>query len=249
MDAKFIPAICPNCGGKLEVDPSVDTTTCQYCGTEHIIKREVSGSITLEAYARCPLCRRNDRSEKVSAILKIQTGQSQAVVAQQQVYRDSSGRAQIRTVNIPVTTVQTSDLARRLAPPPRPLASAGKNTKTKLVLSLAILVLIVGLVITCVLSSSSGSSQSNSPTTVVFCGGIPFAVAIGLFVFWYTLYRKDKAKIQQQQSILDQRWKQATARWQKLYYCGRDDIIFIPGEKTSAQVSDINSYIYSTNRK
>ena len=83
MDNNLIPAVCPNCGGKLQVDPSADTTTCQYCGTEHIIRRDVSGSVTLEAYARCPLCHRNDRSEKVSAIIKSQTGQSEGVVHQQ----------------------------------------------------------------------------------------------------------------------------------------------------------------------
>ena len=40
-------------------------------------------------------------------------------------------------------------------------------------------------------------------------------------------------------------WQQAYARWEKLYYCGRDDVIFIPGEKTSAPVADMMVYVHS----
>ncbi len=87
MDTDLMPAVCPNCGGKLNVDPSFDTMTCQYCGTEHVIRRRLSG-VSLEAYARCPLCKRNDQAEKVSAILKKQVSQSETMETRQQVYTD-----------------------------------------------------------------------------------------------------------------------------------------------------------------
>ena len=102
MDTDFISAVCPNCGGKLQVDPSTDKLTCQFCGTEHIIRRNVSGDVTLEAYARCTLCQRNDQAEKVSAIIKNQASQSQNVSSQQRVYTDTKGHFHVQTENVPV---------------------------------------------------------------------------------------------------------------------------------------------------
>jgi predicted RNA-binding Zn-ribbon protein involved in translation (DUF1610 family) len=226
MDTDFISAVCPNCGGKLKVDPSADTLTCQFCGTEHIIRRNVGGTVTLEAYARCPSCQRNDRSEKVSAILKNQTSQSQGVVSQQKLYTDAKGNTHIKTENVPVQTTQTSDLARRLAPPPRPTLKP-KGVTINGVLIVAIIMLVLGAVV----------------QRVVF-----IILAIGLFVLWFFLRMREGEKTKQSQvsnNDAEQQWNLAMSRWEKLYYCGRDDIIFIPGEKTSSNVSDIHTYLYT----
>lgn len=63
----LITLSCPACGGKLEISPNTLTLKCQYCGTEHMVHREY-GSVMLEAFARCPVCNRNDRSEKLTGI-------------------------------------------------------------------------------------------------------------------------------------------------------------------------------------
>jgi hypothetical protein len=234
MDTDLIPAVCPNCGGKLQVDTSADTMICQYCGTEHIIRRNVTGSVTLEAFARCPLCKRNDRSEKVSAILKNQTGQSEGVVPQQRVYQDSKGHSYTQTVNVPVTTVHTSDLARYLASPLPPPAVPIKSGGINFLLLFSIIVMFIGIILL---------FKSN------FVLGIIFAlIAVGGFFLWRSSRRKAQEKTRQQQSDINngyKKWKQAISRWEKLYYCGRDDIIFIPGEKTSASVADMFAYIYT----
>ncbi|MGA2489109.1 MAG: hypothetical protein ABSF99_02825 [Anaerolineales bacterium] len=244
MDTALIPAVCPNCGGNLQVDPGTDTVICQYCGTEHIIRRDTNGSVTLEAFARCPLCKRNDRSEKVSAIIKSQTGQSESVVQQQRVYTDSKGHAHLQTVNVPVKTVQTSDLARRLAPPPSPLIpSKVRSTRSLLIISIISMVLgIVGIVL--------ASTNSSDYAVCGVSGVILIPVAIVLFLVWVIPRKKRQEKAMQQQASLNnayQQWKQATSRWEKLYYCERDDIVFIPGEKTNAPVTNMLDYINSNN--
>lgn len=61
----FITLSCPNCGGKLEVSQNTLSLVCQHCGSEHLVRRE-AGSILLEEYARCPVCNRNDRCEKIT---------------------------------------------------------------------------------------------------------------------------------------------------------------------------------------
>ena len=43
----FITLACPNCGGKLEITPDVERFACQFCGHEHIVRRN-DGAISLE---------------------------------------------------------------------------------------------------------------------------------------------------------------------------------------------------------
>ncbi|MBN1181149.1 MAG: hypothetical protein JXB49_02605 [Bacteroidales bacterium] len=52
--------LCLACGASL---PS--SGICEYCGTAH----ESDGTLLVEHYARCPICKRNDQVKKVSSIL------------------------------------------------------------------------------------------------------------------------------------------------------------------------------------
>lgn len=62
---EFITLNCPSCGGKLKILPNSETLVCNYCGAEHLVRRAVTG-VTLETFARCPTCGRNDKSVKVT---------------------------------------------------------------------------------------------------------------------------------------------------------------------------------------
>lgn len=39
---KLVPAICTQCGAKIEVDPSNDAAICQYCGTAFIVEKAIN---------------------------------------------------------------------------------------------------------------------------------------------------------------------------------------------------------------
>ncbi|MGB8214489.1 MAG: hypothetical protein WCE68_13105 [Anaerolineales bacterium] len=249
MDSDLIPAVCPSCGGTLQVAPGTDLISCPYCGTEHIIRREVGGSVTLEAYARCPLCKRNDRSEKVSGILTGQTTRSESIIPEQQVYTDSQGHAHTKSVNVPVRSVQTSDLARRLTPPDRP-AAAAKGGSAIFILIAGIILAILGIcglfVSITGLGSSSSPSQSSILAGSLICGAIPFIFAAVLLIYWFFSQKEEKEKAVQKQAsaaAAAQQWQAAMARWEKLYYCARDDVVFIPGEGTSATLADMPGYL------
>ncbi len=71
---------CPSCGGKLEVDENTSLLTCEHCGTEHIVNR-AGGSVTLESHARCPICRRNDKVEKITSLLRKENQDSQLAMS------------------------------------------------------------------------------------------------------------------------------------------------------------------------
>ena len=57
MKNDFITLQCPNCGGNLEIGKNVTEYKCENCGMEHLVRQSASG-ITLEAHARCPICKR-----------------------------------------------------------------------------------------------------------------------------------------------------------------------------------------------
>ncbi len=38
---KFVSAICPKCGGNLELDSTLETAYCQYCGSQCIVENAV----------------------------------------------------------------------------------------------------------------------------------------------------------------------------------------------------------------
>jgi hypothetical protein len=40
------------------------------------------------------------------------------------------------------------------------------------------------------------------------------------------------------------RWQAAKARWEQLYYCMRDETIFIPEEMRAVRADDIQKYLY-----
>lgn len=40
-NVKFVPAVCPKCGGQLQVDPTQEAAVCQFCGTPFIVEKAI----------------------------------------------------------------------------------------------------------------------------------------------------------------------------------------------------------------
>jgi len=87
---------------------------------------KVDGSVTiqdtLEAFACCPVCNRNDEVKKVSAILANQTRSMQEVTIEKSSHQDSASNWHTSTQNIPFSGTQTSVLAMKLKAPVQPQA-------------------------------------------------------------------------------------------------------------------------------
>lgn len=41
-EVKLVPAICTQCGGKLEVDPSQEAAVCKFCGSAFIVEKAIN---------------------------------------------------------------------------------------------------------------------------------------------------------------------------------------------------------------
>jgi len=277
--ADLISLLCPSCGGKLQVSPKASTMTCQHCGNEHLVRHE-AGAITLEAYARCPQCGRNDKSEKVTAVIASQSQEISGMEQKNEVVIDGQGKQQVIARSVPFTRKQVSILGQRLAPPEQPIIDPNLHPQgfppPRLASSawgilfilggvaLLIVTFVIGLMMLGGILMLFNSAGDLTQETVIYgllglvsgvislLGGIAL-IALGIFLVRRSVKKKrfQKEEIQKQyQEEMDRSeriqsaWRSALDRWNKLYYCGRDDCVFIPGENSSAPLSNLKEYLY-----
>jgi predicted RNA-binding Zn-ribbon protein involved in translation (DUF1610 family) len=281
--ADLITLNCPSCGGKLQVDPTSSKLTCNHCGNDHFVHREGS-SVTLESFARCPKCSRNDRVEKVTAILRSHKQEVTSTEQRTEVYVDQNGVQHTRTHEVPKTVTQVTGLARVLIPPEkpdplprpklRPKPQVGKpqsaRSALKIILIIIALVTILG---SCLLSLIAfGILMEDATLDSLLCGVPALIIMLGgfaLFIFGLIMKPVDKEKLAQwqrerarivknwqdenQQRLADweaanneimDKYAAAVENWQNLYYCHRDDCVFVPGKGTSATIEKLQEYLF-----
>jgi hypothetical protein len=218
----------------------------------------------LESYARCPRCGRNDRAEKVTAIRTSQTQQINEAEQRVEVYVDRSGRRQTRTVAVPRTRTQMSDLAKRLEPPRKPSpATEPRGGASSAVLVIGIVLALLGLILAvigvCPMLGIFGATSAEEAIitglgTGVVCILPPIVLAgIGILLIVVGTKRRKLSKERHQVAVSEARnnseqaeriWQKAMERWNELYYCHRDDCVFIPDEGSCAPLSKMHDYLY-----
>jgi hypothetical protein len=92
-------------------------------------------------------------------------------------------------------------------------------------------------------------------TWVAVTGGAVLCVGlVGLgVIIWLALvikrrFDRDLSNYKSKKVMYDQdelpRWQRAQERWQQLYYCLRDDTVFIPAENRAIHAADMEKYLY-----
>ena len=263
----FITLTCPSCGGKLEVGKNTSVLKCEHCGIEHMVRRE-EGAVTLESYARCPMCGRNDRVEKVTSILRSQKQEINTREQRTSAYYDSEGKQRTSFYYVPVTNTQMSNLAKYLNPPTRPKSTPRPRLKSEnrknilLILGIILIVIFLCTLPIFLLSSSIiNNSDSNQVTSSTLCCISPIIISLVLGIILVIISNKNKDKIRDKNKIakkdnelllkewrienqkIQKRWQAANNRWEHLYFCYRDDCVFIPNEGTYAPVDQMRSYL------
>jgi len=59
---------CSQCGGQIQLPKGRTRIKCPYCGTEQVLTGEVAQQVQMEDVHTCPVCNKDDKLEKVSAI-------------------------------------------------------------------------------------------------------------------------------------------------------------------------------------
>ena len=148
----------------------------------------------------CPVCRRSDRAEKASAVVAQNSGT---------VWGDNGGTFHFR-----------NELAMQLACPQRPEAPGWSKAAKALGASLAL----AGILL-------AARQLLGSATGIPSIAQLLFIAAIGIFGALIPLRVLTGTYVQRR--LMQKRlpaWTEAASRWRRVYYCFRDDIVYLPGQ-------------------
>lgn len=256
---------CGQCG---HANPETNNY-CSKCGSILLTTLEAKNNVHETSENACPRCRKADQIQKLSSIVSAGTRETtgssvtsgtadlvgrEEFYNRERRYRGSgtiSGVAHSSSTTL-LTAKEESELARRLAAPPKPseptLAQPGfGGLGDKIYGAFAIVFCLVGIG----LLADGGALMGGVGCVLGLIVGSLVAVAIENLVF--------REKRREAQTEYDKRmkefphklaaWERASARWDALYYCYRDDIVFVPGEGEYARPEDVIGYCYSSDAK
>ena len=184
---------------------------CPFCGREN---ESIAGTV-------CPVCRKEDRVFKVSLIFDI--GHN---------YLISSSSSQVE------------DKYRKLAPPIKPKIEK-KHPIFHIILILTISVIFLLMSISQIMEYYPYIREQwffKMNSFIVIYNIVIFTLGtLGLVNVFFKIY--DNSSIQKRinenyEEELDS-WKRMMNRWKELYYCSRDDVVFIPNERKAFQALDM----------
>ncbi len=245
---------CPYCAETIKAAAIV----CRYCGRdltqpdlrgEHAARRQNDpyASSSRATVVVCPDCGKDDLLARVSAIVSQGTRSTDGFMPVSTV-SSFNGSIATSVTSAPFSSTSKTDLASILEPPKAP------EYDRHFVRGVAILVfcglvaatLLVGSVLTIVGSPGWWLSAVDRAGNIVhlpeaqILGGGLLVAAVVLLVIRQIWRIRDAAECEREMP----RWERAMERWEQLYYCRRDDVVFIPGEGAPVLADDIDELIY-----
>ncbi|MDX2159899.1 MAG: hypothetical protein SF162_01105 [bacterium] len=199
----------------------------------------------------CPKCGRADAIRKVSSIVSAGTTQYQSV---------GYGAADIEGETHFVDTYShgsaSTGLANRLSAPRRPgkpwdFGCAAVLLTMRVGMSIAVLA-VIGAVSICSLPLLYESVYRNS-NWLILVPILIFAGAVIRLLWWIGsnvarevgTIRRDRLNYPSEV----ERWELAIERWKGLYYCYRDDGVFLPFQTRLISIDDLRAFLYSSDKK
>jgi hypothetical protein len=193
----------------------------------------------------CPRCGTMDQVQKVSGV--VVAGAYTNVVVDNTggtgAWNSSSGysgNSAYNQTSVVTQNYQTA-LGQRLSAPAYP-QNKGSTELGLLTGGLAVFALLVAAVGFGQVYQMDFSWDAAGYAAVVTLFSILLAGVAGLVgKYWYTTYQRHQAEFAQQRRL----WQQAMNKWEQLYYCARDDLVYIPGEPQFAPAGHIMDFVYS----
>jgi hypothetical protein len=218
--------ICEGCGGNYDDAFKF----CPNCGRPAPAPKAVNQPSGLE----CPKCHRDDNVAKVSAILQRDIRQTRGQVPVTTVYTDSYGNTNSDTFWHNVSATQMSNLSQTLLPPPPPPKN-GCGIYMSVIgaiivacISLNILLIPIATVYALIFQPK-GPMPSDQLVAMVAGSLVSLAVVAILIIITYNYLKKDM-QYKRKYPVLQKAWEESMHRYNLVYYCFRDESIFIPGE-------------------
>jgi hypothetical protein len=189
----------------------------------------------MSSQARCPKCGQIDMVLKVSALHSggVSSTEYEVIVP-----------IQLGSTVTPVSSkrvgVSQTELSKKLAPPskPEPKDYAVYNDTERVLKTLATLAVCLGLVLA-IWGQCANLATLGGQGLLQLILGIALVGCGGAYIYFVTSRREKQAM-----AVLMSRWKRAIARWNQLYYCSRDDGVFIPGQSHFVPVDQMTDFLY-----
>jgi hypothetical protein len=199
----------------------------------------------------CPKCGRADAIRKVTSIVSAGTTQYQSV---------GYGTADIQGETHYVDTLShgsaSTGLANRLSAPRRPgkpsdFGCAAVLLTMRVGMSLVVLV-VIGVVSFCSLPLLYESVYRDS-NWLILVPILIFAGAVIRLLWWIgSNVVREVSTIRHNRLNYPsevERWERAMERWRELYYCYRDDGVFIPAQTRFIPVEQLRAFLYVPEKK
>lgn len=196
----------------------------------------------------CPRCGRTDAVRKVTSVLAAET-----VTTDRRGFGSTNDECGLKFVDVYASSTSHSGLAAKLRPPIEPHKPSGNPT---LFLFMRIGFALMGLAFlaaTFACASMVLLFTSTVGRVLIVAELAVFVIVVVLAVRWvisgsWRVRRKIREE-REQYSTSYKCWQRAYERWQQLYYCARDDGIFLPGETRFVAVEQMKELLFSSKRK
>jgi DNA-directed RNA polymerase subunit RPC12/RpoP len=227
---------CPNCGAILQPVEEADQAACPCCRTKLLIERKAVPAPPEAEPLACPLCGNADGIQKVSTIYVSEISRG---------YRGG------------LWGTRQTGLSRLLSPPTKPRSS---DPRAQSIFKLG--VMLCGLAVYSGICFFGGPALRVPPSELTLIGmslgvtaaaiystliaGATIIVGVPLIVGAVLVYRGHKRirAWEERLSFERGRWERARRRWERMYYCARDDGVFIPGDTPVIPILQLRSYLY-----
>lgn len=247
----LITLSCPSCGGQLKLESNTTNYTCYYCGQQHRLRIE-----DVEEYGRCPICRRNDKVEKVRGIVLKRGNLSSRLAPPEDPEKSFVYQPKPKPKPLQKPTIVDGIVKSKYT----------KRSKIIFVITIALIVLFVILV--------NKDSTRIYPVWFILFGFIGLILSFVFYIKgiidgkklnktyqeqqistwilknekieqdWSDYIQKYDTEFHQKSAIMKEKYSKAMLRYELLYYCQRDDCVFIPGESAHAPSARIMEFLY-----
>lgn len=213
MRAEIIKLHCLSCGAPLAVDTNRNIVKCTYCGHEHLVPK------LLESYAQCPVCGRNDRVEKITTAKR---------------NHDLQNILEFNIKELHFSVPEKRDFGEDY--------QKAKNRQ-----NWGIVLIIFSVIFLC-FSFSEIADQAPYCIVMLF-----LSIAAGIYL--NNSGKKEIRKIKAEYEKIDKERELEIKKtnekrrnllgplYEQLYYCYRDDIIFLPGQGDYAAPKNMEKYL------
>jgi hypothetical protein len=178
----------------------------------------------------CPVCKKDDKISKVTGIYSDGVSRVTGRLPNNEYYTGNDGKLHSYVSYQNVTFTQETQLARRLAPPEKP--TLGTNW-WEVLEKAGIFILFWPIVI------------SFFAPLLLICTG---PIVVLYFVSGKKFFKQKTEEYQQKKNNFETveipRWNLAIQRWDTLFYCYRDDIVYNPSNKEVISIADMYHYLY-----